>query len=834
MFVFSLKKAIEIVVSSVKKLFFGSNQFLLNKMWKVVDQIDHINLSDLSDKDLSGMTFVLKERLKNGESIDDILVDAFAVVREAAHRVLNERPYRVQLLGGIALHKGMISEMKTGEGKTLTSALPAYLNALTGEGVHIVTVNDYLAERDSKLIGKIFNFLGLSVGCVANHMGDEARKQQYDCDITYITNNELGFDYLRDNLKMSPDQVCQRGLHCAIVDEIDNILIDEARTPLIISGSSEETSGLYMWIQSIVSQLDEAHYEKDEKNHTVTLNEDGIQKIENIMRQEGVLDDDQTIYDSQHIILIHHINQALKANALFIKNVHYMVSDNKVNIIDEFTGRIMHGRRYSDGLHQAIEAKESVEIQEENQTLASITFQRLFRLYGKLCGMTGTASTETEEFEKIYNLNIAVIPTNKTIARIDHEDEIYGTMKEKINAVISLVKKCHAKAQPVLLGTSSVEKSQIFADALTEHGIMHRVLNAKNHANEAKIIANAGKLGHVTVVTNMAGRGTDIKLGGNPKILIEDLTKDLDDEEQISEISNHVNEQSEKEREEVLKVGGLFVVGTERHESRRIDNQLRGRSGRQGDIGESKFFLSLEDDLMRIFASGNLKQWLKRFGLKEGEKITSKMITKAISKAQKRVEAHNFDIRQQMKKYADVKEDQMSYIYLYRNEILSSFNFDMLIDISNRVIDNAMEKFLSDENWNESGLSEYLQSVCGINIDIASAVKDTQANSSLISNYVKENLRVHLSQFENDEDMISFSRVCALNAIDDQWRSHVQALDYLRQGINLKSYGQKDPLIEYKKDAFAMFEKIWPSIYENSLQNLTNKTSHPSLLDEEY
>ncbi|QEK38342.1 preprotein translocase subunit SecA [Candidatus Cytomitobacter primus] len=810
------------ITNLFKRLFWSSNKVLLHDLWKIVDQIDQIDLSDLTDQDLSAMTITLKERLKNGESVDDILVDAFAIVREAAHRVLNERPYRVQLLGGIALHKGMISEMKTGEGKTLVAVLPAYLNALTGEGVHVVTVNDYLAERDSKWVGKVFKFLGMSVGCILHHMGDEARKQQYACDITYATNNELGFDYLRDNLKMNNEEVCQRKLHCAIVDEIDNILIDEARTPLIISGPSEESSGLYNWVQDIVSQLNESHYEKDEKNHTVTLNEDGMHKIEDVMREEGVLENDKTLYDHQHIALVHHINQALKANTLFVKNVHYMVSKDEVNIIDEFTGRIMHGRRYSDGLHQALEAKENVEIQKENHTLASITFQRLFRMYDKLCGMTGTASTEAEEFEKTYNLSIAVIPTNKKVVRIDHEDEIYRTLKEKINAVVALVKICNAKKQPVLLGTSSVEKSQLFAQALTEHGILHRVLNAKNHANEAKIIANAGKLGHVTVVTNMAGRGTDIKLGGNAKILVEDAIKDIEDSEQAEQVKVDIIQQIDNERNEVLKAGGLFVIGTERHESRRIDNQLRGRAGRQGDKGESKFFLCLEDDLMRIFASGSLDSWLKTLGLKEGEAITHKMVTRAISKAQKRVEAHNFDIRQQMKKYADIKEDQMSYVYSYRKDVLLNFDFTDLQKLVDSVVTNAIQNFLpQSKDWDEDKLSEYIESVFGIEVDIKSAVKDNAINQIALSNYIIDKLSIHFEQF-NNEQMVSIAKMGVLQSIDDQWRSHVQNLDYLKQGISLKGYAQKDPLVEYKKESFELFESIWPVIYENSIRNLIN------------
>ncbi len=796
---------------------------LLNELWKIVHEIEKVDLSELSNQDLSQMTIVLKERLKNGESLDDILVDAFATVREAAKRILNEKPYPVQLLGGIALHRGMISEMKTGEGKTLVAVLPAYLNALTGEGVHVVTVNDYLAERDSKWMAKVFEFLGLSVGCILHHMGDDVRKQQYNCDITYATNNELGFDYLRDNLKNDSKEICQRKLHCAIVDEIDNILIDEARTPLIISGPSEEGSDLYYWIQGIIEQINESHYEKDEKNHTVTLNEDGMHKIEDIMCEERVLEKGQTIYDSHHIALVHHINQALKANTLFVKNVHYMVKDNQVHIIDEFTGRIMEGRRYSDGLHQALEAKEGVEVQKENHTLASVTFQRFFRLYDKLCGMTGTASTESEEFEKIYNLNIAIIPTNKEIMRKDHEDEIYRTLQEKINAVISLVKICNEKNQPVLLGTSSVEKSQIFSQALDDHNITHKVLNAKNHANEAQIIANAGKLGNVTVVTNMAGRGTDIKLGGNPKVLIEEAIKDLDDENEINNIKDKITNQIEQEREKVLETGGLFVIGTERHESRRIDNQLRGRAGRQGDKGESKFFLCLEDDLMRIFASGSMDSWLKTLGLKEGEPITHRMVTKAISKAQRRVEAQNFDIRQQMKKYADVKEDQMTYVYSYRKKVLDNFDLDDWNKIIKEVLHNAISRFLPESgSWNEEGLSKYMNETYNINVDIKEINQNIKINPALIENYLTEKLYNTFDAFNENKNISVVYKMCVLQAIDTQWRNHVQNLDYLRQGINLKGYAQKDPLVEYKKESFQLFENMWNLLYESAVQNFIN------------
>ncbi len=810
------------IINFFRRLFWSSNKILLHELWKIVHEIEKVDLSQLSDNELSEMTIVLKNRLKNGESTDDILVDAFATVREAAKRVLNEEPYPVQLLGGIALHRGMISEMKTGEGKTLVAVLPAYLNALTGEGVHVVTVNDYLAERDSKWMSKVFGFLGLSTGCILHHMGDDVRKQQYACDITYATNNELGFDYLRDNLKNNSEEISQRKLHCAIVDEIDNILIDEARTPLIISGPSEDSSGLYCWIQTIVAQLEKSHYEKDEKNNAVTLNEEGIQKIETIMFEEGVLNKDETIYSNQHISLVHHINQALKANTLFTKNIHYMVKDNQVYIIDEFTGRIMEGRRYSDGLHQALEAKEEVEIQKENHTLASITFQRLFRLYGKLCGMTGTASTEVEEFEKTYNLNIAVIPTNKPVIRKDHEDEIYRTLHEKIHAVVLLVKECIKRQQPVLLGTSSVEKSQIFSDALSEHNIPHKVLNAKNHANEAQIIANAGKLGNVTVVTNMAGRGTDIKLGGNAKVLIENAVKDLSDEDEINKITKEILEKIRLEREQVLENGGLFVIGTERHESRRIDNQLRGRAGRQGDKGESKFFLCLEDDLMRIFASGSLDSWLKTLGLKEGEPITHRMVSKAISKAQMRVEAHNFDIRQQMKKYADVKEDQMDYIYSYRNKILLNFNFNEWQAIVKDVISSAIERFLPEnDTWDEDGLRKHVDEVFGLDIDIKEAAQDVKITQSLLENHISERLHNYFEKLNTDE-MLAVFKMCILQAIDSQWREHVQNLDYLRQGIGLKGYAQKDPLVEYKKEAFELFQNIWAPLNELAIQNFTN------------
>jgi preprotein translocase subunit SecA len=659
------------MLKSLGKLLFGSvNDRAIKSISKIVAQINALEatITPLSDEELKSQTVKLKHKLSEGFSLDDILPEAFATVREASRRVLNMRHFDVQLLGGIVLHRGMIAEMKTGEGKTLVATLAIYLNALTEKGAHLVTVNDYLVKRDSEWMGKIYNFLGLSVGCITHELSDEQRKEAYNCDITYGTNNEFGFDYLRDNMKHNIEHVVQRKFNFAIVDEVDSVLIDEARTPLVISGPAEDSSALYVTVNKLVQQLKSSDYEIDEKSRQITLTEEGMTNVEELLKKNKLIEEDGNFYDLHNMPLVHHVNQALRAHKLFTKDIDYMIANNQVLIVDEFTGRALEGRRYSEGLHQALEAKEGLRVQNENQTLASITFQNYFRLYPKLAGMAGTAMTESTEFFDIYNLEVVELPANKKPVRKDNDDLIYRTAKEKYEAIIEQISECHERKQPILVGTVSIEKSELISSMLKKKKIPHHVLNAKHHDKEAMIIAQAGRAGAVTIATNMAGRGTDIKLGGNPEYLLEDV-KELNDAQKEKKFAE-LNAQVENEKEIVSEAGGLFVLGTERHESRRIDNQLRGRSGRQGDPGETRFYLSLEDDLMRIFASDKMSIILQKLGMEEGEAIFHPMISRALEKAQQKVEGRNYEIRKNLLKFDDVVNHQRLVIYEQRREIL--------------------------------------------------------------------------------------------------------------------------------------------------------------------
>ena len=742
--------------------------------------------------------------------------EAFATVREAAKRTLGQRHYDVQLIGGIVLHKGMISEMKTGEGKTLVATLAAYLNAIEQKGVHVVTVNDYLAKRDAEWMGQIYRFLGLTVDYIIHEKNDEQRKAAYNADITYATNNELGFDYLRDNMKFSLDERVQRDFNYAIVDEVDSILIDEARTPLIISGAAEDSSEKYILVNNIIKNLTSSDYEKDEKAKNVTLTEAGMEHVEQLLKKAGLITEGG-LYDIKNVQLVNHVNQALRANIMFTKDVDYLVRDGKVLIIDEFTGRIMEGRRYSDGLHQALEAKEGVDIQSENQTLASITFQNYFRLYPKLAGMTGTAMTEETEFSDIYNLTCVEIPTNRPVIRKDEHDCIYRTEKEKYKAIIDTIKECHAKGQPVLVGTTSVEKSEIIAKMLKDQtDIKFEVLNAKHHEREAAIVAEAGVYGAVTIATNMAGRGTDIQLGGNPDVALKKRLTGNETPEEIAKLKEDIKAEINENKEKVLQAGGLYILGTERHESRRIDNQLRGRSGRQGDPGTSKFFLSLEDDLMRIFGSERMSEVLRRLGLPEGEALVHPFISKALEKAQQKVEERNFDIRKSLLKYDDVMNEQRKVIYEQRKELMSADDIsetilDMRHDYLSSLISLCIPAGTSKEDWDLPRLKQDLFNTTGLNLPVEEMAEQSNIDSvDMTEQLLKEidnqiaakNASVPSSILHLVEKSIM------LQTLDQLWKDHIATLDLMRHTIGLRAYGQKDPLNEYKREAFNMFSDM--------------------------
>jgi preprotein translocase subunit SecA len=815
------------MLSALAKTLFGSeNDRVLKKMQASVDAINALEpeLEKLSDEELVARTPWLQERIQNGETLDDLLVDAFATVREGSKRTLGQRHFDVQLLGGIVLHEGKIAEMKTGEGKTLVATLAVYLNALKGRGVHVVTVNDYLAQRDSAWMGAIYEFLGLSVGVIVQGLSDEERQIAYQSDVTYGTNNEFGFDYLRDNMKFRLEDMCQRDFEFAIVDEVDSILIDEARTPLIISGPAEDSSELYRNVNELIPELLDVDYEKDEKQRTVMLTEAGTEKIEQLL-QEKELVSGEGMYDSQNISVVHHVNQALRAHKLFTRDVDYMVRNDMVVIIDEFTGRAMEGRRYSDGLHQALEAKEFVTVQNENQTLASITFQNYFRLFPKLAGMTGTAMTEASEFAEIYALDVVEIPTNTDVNRQDEDDEVYRTENEKWSAIIDLIEDCRRRGQPALVGTVSIEKSEILSKLLKKKRIVHQVLNARFHEQEAQIIAQAGAPGAVTIATNMAGRGTDIQLGGHAEMRIANET-DGNDTAREDEIRSEVV----VEKNKVIGANGLYVIGTERHESRRIDNQLRGRSGRQGDPGASKFFLSLEDDLMRIFGSERMDGMLKKLGLEEGEAIIHPWINKALEKAQQKVEARNFDIRKQLLKYDDVMNDQRKVIYEQRREIMNAEDVNATVtDMRHEVIESLVNKTIPagtyHEQWDLDTLAAEVAGTLNLDEDIKQwADEEGVADQEILERLlVASNRRLAEKAANYGTELFRMAeKSILLQVIDQQWKEHLLALDHLRQGINLRAYAQRDPLNEYKREAFNLFDEMLESVRHTITGALSN------------
>jgi preprotein translocase subunit SecA len=806
-----------------RRVFGSANDRYIKSLQPLVDEINAAEpaLAALSDEDLRARTGALKVRLGQGETVDDILADAFATVREAAKRTLGQRHFDVQLMGGIVLHRGMISEMKTGEGKTLVATLPVYLNALTGKGVHVVTVNDYLAKRDSEWMGQIYRFLGLSVGCIVHGLEDDERRAQYAADVTYGTNNEFGFDYLRDNMKFRLEEMVQRPFNYAIVDEVDSILIDEARTPLIISGPAEDSSELYRRVNQLIPRLAAEDYEKDEKQRAVTLTESGVEKIEAMLREADLLTAG-TLYDIHNVALVHHANQALRAHKLFARDTDYIVKDNKVIIIDEFTGRMMEGRRYSEGLHQALEAKEAVEVQNENQTLASITFQNYFRLYPKLAGMTGTAMTEAAEFGDIYKLDVIEVPTNVPVIRVDADDEVYRTAREKYEAIIAQILECHERKQPVLVGTVSIEKSEALAALLKKRKIAHQVLNARYHEQEAYIIAQAGRPGAVTIATNMAGRGTDIQLGGNLDMRLKQDAAQNPDPAQREQRAQAIRSEIEQAREEVRRAGGLFVIGSERHESRRIDNQLRGRSGRQGDPGGSKFFVSLEDDLMRIFGSQRMDGMLQRLGLKEGEAIIHRWINKALEKAQQKVEARNYEIRKQLLKFDDVMNDQRKVIYEQRKEIMASKDVAATVaDMRHETIDAMVARTMPEnalaDQWDIDTLGEETQRVFNVDLPVKQWAKEEGIADSEMRERITQAIDAKMAQKAANygaDIMRMAEKSLLLQLLDQSWKDHLLQLDHLRQGINLRAYAQRDPLNEYKREAFQLFGDMLVSLRE--------------------
>ena len=800
----------KLLTAAFNKIFKSGNQQELNRIKPLISEINarESEVSSLKDHEFKEKTFNLKKRVSSGENLETLIVESYSLVREAAKRVLAERHFDVQLAGGIILHQGKIAEMKTGEGKTLVSTLPAYLNSLEGKGVHIVTVNDYLAKRDSAWMGKVFDFLGVSTGCITSDLEDSQRKQNYLKDITYGTNNELGFDYLRDNMKYELSEMVQREHNFCIVDEVDSILIDESRTPLIISGKIEDKSNLYIYANEFVGKLQKNDYDLDEKNKNVILNDSGIDKIEKLAVQKNLLKNNN-FYDPENLNLVHHINQSLKANLLFGKDKDYIIKEGKVQIIDEFTGRILSGRRYSDGLHQAIEAKENVSIQEENQTLASITYQNYFRLYKKLSGMTGTAMTESEEFYDIYKLNVVSIPTNNKMVRKDFNDLIFRTEKEKYDAIIKKILECNKVGQPVLVGTTSIEKSEKISHFLDTKNLKHNILNAKFHEEEAKIISEAGKINAITIATNMAGRGTDIKLGGK------------------SENENGIEIDNKENEDKVKSIGGLCVIGTERHESRRIDNQLRGRSGRQGDPGTSIFFISLQDELMRLFGGDQIDGMLKKLGLKENESIDHPWINKAMERAQKKVESRNFDIRKTLIKFDDVMNDQRQVIFNQRLNILKKISINEML---NNFLDEFTQKFLSIQNDYKTTNDEKLY-LAGIKKFTGNAISDEKL--LILANIREEEYTKEIRKFYNEkrdekikiistEQYNDLEKKVFLQILDFSWRAHIQYLEQLRQVIGLRSYGQKDPLSEFKKEAFSLFEILLDKIKIDVIKFLLN------------
>jgi len=821
------------MLAQLARKFFGShNDRILKAQDSVIAAVNALEPSflKLSDSQLRAKTAAFKERLEAGESLEDLLPEAFATVREAARRVLGQRPFDVQLRGGMVLHGGRIAEMKTGEGKTLVATLPVYLNALSGKGVHVVTVNDYLAKRDSAWMGKIYAFLGMTTGCIVHGLTEAERQEAYRADVTYGTNNEFGFDYLRDNMKFESRDLCQRPFNYAIVDEVDSILIDEARTPLIISGPAEDSSDLYMKVDVLIPQLAQEDYERDEKAKTVTLTETGNEHIEQLLGDTGLLTPGGGLYDAQNITVVHHVNQALRAHKMFARDVDYIVKGGKVIIIDEFTGRMMEGRRYSDGLHQALEAKEHVAIQRENQTLASITFQNYFRLYPKLAGMTGTAMTEAAEFAEIYNLDVVEIPTNVSAQRIDREDEVYGTMAEKYDAIVAKIKECQDRGQPVLVGTVSIEKSEFLSERLKKEGVAHHVLNARYHEQEAAIIAQAGRSGSVTIATNMAGRGTDIQLGGNVAMRLEQELANVKDPVERQEITARIAADVAENADKARAAGGLFIIGTERHESRRIDNQLRGRSGRQGDPGESMFFLSLEDDLMRIFGSERMEKILAGLGLRGGEKIAHPWISSALEKAQQKVESHNFDIRKNLLKFDNVMNDQRKVIYEQRKDIMKASSVgeticDLRADVINSMVTAAVPPHSYPEAWDLVGLQERVRDVLALNLPIVDWGKEDGIAEEEMAARLRQAADTAMEEktaIVGEDRMRMAEKAALLGLLDSAWKDHLLGLDQLRQGIHLRGYGQRDPFNEYSREAFGLFQLLLADVRERVTKALMN------------
>ena len=843
--IFFIFMSIFSITNLLKKIFGSRNDRLLKKYKEVVKKINNLeaDLEKLSDEQLRNKTEEFKKRhQQQNESLDSILPEAFAVVREASKRVLGLRHFDVQLIGGMVLHNGKIAEMRTGEGKTLVSTLPAYLNAISGKGVHIITVNDYLAQRDAEWMGQIHKFLGLSVGVNLAQMGSETKKAAYACDITYGTNNEFGFDYLRDNMVYENHDKVQRGLNFAIVDEVDSILIDEARTPLIISGQADDKTDLYIKMKDIVPKLTRATDEKfenggdfwvDEKGHQVHLSDAGYEHAEQLLVQAGLIKTGSSLYDSGNIVLMHHLNVALRALTLFHKDQHYVVQNGEIVIVDEFTGRLMSGRRWSDGLHQAIEAKEGVEIQAENQTLASITFQNYFRMYARLSGMTGTADTEAYEFQQIYGLETVVIPPNLPMQRKDYNDLVFKTAQEKYLAIIEDIKQCQQKNQPVLVGTTSIENSELLSNLLDKEKLPHHVLNAKQHAHEAEIVADAGKPGMITIATNMAGRGTDIVLGGNINKDINKIQQDetLSDQQKAEKIQQ-IKDQWQQVHQQVLDAGGLHIIGSERHESRRIDNQLRGRSGRQGDVGSSRFYLSLDDPLLRIFAGERLRSIMERLKMPEGEAIEHPLVTRSLESAQRKVEARNFDIRKQLLEYDDVANDQRKVIYQQRNEILDSDDIsDTITAMRESVITNIFRRYVPEESveeqWEINSLESALKSELLFEVPVNSWLQTPEGKAFSDEDILKKiidladqayNEKVKL--MGDDKIFRQFERNVMLQSLDTHWREHLAALDHLRQGIHLRGYAQKNPKQEYKREAFELFEMLLENV-RNEVTKIT-------------
>ncbi|MBV8525183.1 MAG: preprotein translocase subunit SecA [Acetobacteraceae bacterium] len=812
--------------ASIARAIFGTaNDRSLKAYQRRVPQINALEpgMEALSDEALRAKTTEFRERLAGGATLDEILPEAFAVVREASKRTLGQRHFDVQLIGGMVLHDGKIAEMKTGEGKTLVATLPVYLNALAGKGVHVVTVNDYLARRDAEWMGQIYGFLGLSVGVIVHGLDEHQRRAAYNADITYGTNNEFGFDYLRDNMKYRLEDMVQRDFYYGIVDEVDSILIDEARTPLIISGPAEDSSDLYRRVDAVVRELvkEPETYEKDEKFRTVTLTELGSERIEEMLREAGILTEG-SLYDIFNVSIVHHVHQSMRAHTLFTRDVDYIVRQDKVVIIDEFTGRMMEGRRYSDGLHQALEAKEHVTVQEENQTLASITFQNYFRLYPKLAGMTGTAMTEADEFAEIYKLDVVEIPTNLPVARTDEDDEVYRTAMEKYDAVVNLIEECRGRSQPVLVGTTSIEKSELISGILKKKRIAHAVLNARFHEQEAQIVAQAGAPGAVTIATNMAGRGTDIQLGGNVAMRLKTELADIADPVLRTAQEAEIKDEVAAAHEKVKEAGGLFVIGTERHESRRIDNQLRGRSGRQGDPGRSRFFLSLEDDLMRIFGSDRMGGMLQRLGLKEGEAIIHPWINKALEKAQKKVEARNFDMRKNVLKYDDVMNDQRREVYAQRREFMRTTDVsetvaEMRAEVVHNVVARRVPEKAFAEQWELKELAEDVRRIFSLDLPVEEWGREEGIDETGLRERIEGAVNALMAAKATNigPDLMRFiEKSLLIQVLDAVWKEHLLALDYLRQGIGLRAYGQRDPLNEYKSEAFALFNAMLDELKE--------------------